>query len=224
MARRAPFEFRIGREADGHSRFRADLRLLMLDDFHRDVFLMEFLIGLQHLHGVFGGTEGVHQSQWQIDAKSGPRGQHLSDDDVDETHLPCLVATYRQQRLGAIESHRSAKTAVKLQERRFGERVNGLVVIDGLIHVMEAGNADERFDLVLTNPTAGLLIAPDLVQTTELGDGHVGHSVLPHLRGRVFEYVLSQCLSLSNGRCYSMRLCHNTTFRQNRGHLDTEPT
>ena len=124
---------------------------------------MEFFVGTQHLHGVVGRTEGIHQGERKFYAQTSAGGKHLTDDDVDETHLARLMATYGQQRLGAIQAHGGAKTAVQLQESGLCKGVDRLVMVDGLVHIMETWHAGKWLDLFLTNPTAGLLVPPDLV-------------------------------------------------------------
>ena len=152
VSRRAPFQIRVFREADGLAGGSHQLWLLMLDDFHRDFVLRELAVALEHLHGVSRSAEGVHEGQRQLDVQTGAGGQHLTDDDVDEAHLPGLVAAHRQQGLGAFQTHGGAKTAVKLEERGFCKRVHGLVVIDGLVNIVEAGNLLKRLHIVLSDP------------------------------------------------------------------------
>ena len=152
MTRRAPFQIRVFREADGLAGGGDQLWLLMLDDFHWNLMLHELAVVLEHLHGVRRGAEGVHEGQWKFDVQTGAGGQHLTDDDVDEAHLPGLVAAHRQQGLGAFQPHGGAETAVKLEERGFCKRVHGLVVIDGLVNIVEAGNLLKRLHIVLSDP------------------------------------------------------------------------
>ena len=200
MAWRAPFKFRICREADRKTGFRTDFRFLMLHDFQRNVLLMELFVGTQHLHGVIRRAEGVHQRQWQFHTQTSACSQHLTDDDVDEAHLTCLMATHWQQGLGAIQAHGRAEATIKFEERGFGKSIDGFIMVDGLVDIMEARHSHQRLNIILTDPCACFLTAPNLVQSFELRNGHIGHPVVPHLCGGMFKCVLSQCLSLSCGR------------------------
>ena len=162
----------------------------MLDDFHRHVMLAELAMMLERLHRVRRSVEGVHERQRQFDVQACASGKHLTDDDVDEAHLLGLVPTHRQQRLGLVQSHGGAQTAIELEECGLGEGVHGLVVVDGLIDVVEAGHVAKRLDVVLANPAGGFFMAPYVIQMVELVDGGFAHAMLAHLGGRKLESLI----------------------------------
>lgn len=110
------------------------------------------------------------------------------------------MATHWQQGLGAIQAHGRAEATIKFEERGFGKSIDGFVMVDGLVDIMEARHSHQRLNIILTDPCACFLTAPNLVQSFELRNGHIGHPVVPHLCGGMFKCVLSQCLSLSCGR------------------------
>ena len=116
----------------------------MLDDLQRDVGLLELALVSQCLHRVIRSAERVHERDRQRHVQPRARGEHLTEDDVEEAHLPSLVAAHRQQRLRALQAHRGSQAAVELEECGLGERVHCLVMIDGLVHVMEAPYAAQR--------------------------------------------------------------------------------
>ena len=135
----------------------------MLDDLQRDVGLLELALVSQCLHRVIRSAERVHERDRQRHVQPRARGEHLTEDDVEEAHLPSLVAAHRQQRLRALQAHRGSQAAVELEECGLGERVHCLVMIDGLVHVMEAPHAVQRLDGVLADPRALLLAGPHMV-------------------------------------------------------------
>ena len=190
VAGRAPFQLRVRRVAHRFAGGGHELGFLMLDDFHRHVMLAELAMMLEHLHRVRRSVEGVHERQRQLDVQACTSGKHLTDDDVDEAHLLGLVPTHRQQRLGLVQSHGGAQTAIELEECGFGEGVHGLVVVDGLIDVVEAGHVAKRLDVVLANPAGGFFMAPYVIQMAELVDGGFAHAMLAHLGGRKLESLI----------------------------------
>ena len=190
MAGRAPFQLRVHRVAHRFAGGGHELGFLMLDDFHRHVMLAELAMLLERLHRVRRSAEGIHEGQRQFHVQTGPGGEHLAEDDVDEAHLLGLVPTHRQQRLGLVQSHGGAQTAIELEECGLGEGVHGLVVVDGLIDVVEAGHVAKRLDVVLTNPAGGFFMAPYVIQMAELVDGGFTHAMLAHLGGRKLESLI----------------------------------
>ena len=162
----------------------------MLDDLQRDVGLLELALVSQCLHRVIRSAERVHERDRQRHVQPRARGEHLTEDDVEEAHLPSLVAAHRQQRLRALQAHRGPQAAVELEECGLGERVHCLVMIDGLVHVMEAPYAAQRLDGVLADPRALLLAGPHMVCVPELRDGDLAHALLAHLLRRLLEHIV----------------------------------
>ena len=190
VAGRAPLQIGVGRPRRRRSGGRVDLWLLMLDDLQRDVGLLELALVSQCLHRVIRSAERVHERDRQRHVQPRARGEHLTEDDVEEAHLPSLVAAHRQQRLRALQAHRGSQAAVELEECGLGERVHCLVMIDGLVHVMEAPHAVQRLDGVLADPRALLLAGPHMVCVPELRDGDLAHALLAHLLRRLLEHIV----------------------------------
>ena len=180
MSRRAPLQFGALGIPDRLAGGDIDLRLLMLHDFDRNVILVEPRIRLKDTQGIRRRAERIHEGQRQWHTKPLSCGQHLTDDDIQETHLSSLVPAYRKQRFGTGQTHRRSQAAIELDEGRFTERLHGFLVVDGLVDIMEAGDIEQRFDIVFTDPCRFGALHPHVIQMTELCDRHLAHAMVPH--------------------------------------------
>ena len=171
---RAPLEVGVGWPLDGGEAVDEQLGFLVLQEVEREVVDLDPAMGRQGLERVLARAERVHEHERQQRAGLAPGVLHLAHDQVEEG----LVASHREQRLGAVHAHRGAEPAVELDDGGLGERLaRGVLVHVDLIEVRGVG---QRLDRVLENQACGARLELSVIVAEHVDCG-LAHARLDHL-------------------------------------------
>ena len=142
----APFKIRIARPLDGSQRVHSDLWHFVLEEL-KGGRIAEFRIASQMRASVFARAETIHQQEAHIRAGLLSGGEHLANDQVEES----IPIAHRQEGFRLFQSHAGSQAAVELEHNGLGKHVAISLLLRDLLIV---GQLFNRMDRAFRNQAA----------------------------------------------------------------------